>query len=76
MKSFAKLPQDLEKPPMSLSCALFMGLETTPLYEVVIDGKEVCLVPLAEFPQQPVLGKQFPPTLHIQLDNCTNDNKC
>jgi hypothetical protein len=74
--SFAKLLRDLKKPPMSSSRVLFVDYGTTPLYEVVLAGKEVCLSSLADEPQELVPAKQLPPTLHVQLDNCTKDNKC
>src|SRR5665213_3542773 len=74
--SFAKLLRDLEKPPTSSSRTLFEGSGTTPLYEAVLDGKEVCLNSLAEPPKEYVYAKQLPPTLHVQLDNCAKDNKC
>ncbi len=74
--SFAKLLRDLENPPTSSSRALFVGCGTTPLYEAVLEGKEVCLSSLQEAPQQPVVAKPLPPTLHVQLDNCAKDNKC
>ena len=74
--SFAKLLRDLESPPTSSSRALFAGCGTTPIYEAVLEGKEVCLSSLQEPPEQPVLAKPLPPTLHVQLDNCAKDNKC
>jgi hypothetical protein len=74
--SFAKLLRDLESPPTSSSRALFVGGGTTPIYEAVLEGKEVCLSSLQEPPEQLVIAKALPPTLHVQLDNCANDNKC
>ena len=74
--SFAKLLRDLESPPTSSSRALFVGCGTTPIYEAVLEGKEVCLSSLQEPHEQPVLAKVLPPTLHVQLDNCAKDNKC
>ena len=38
---FAKLLQDLVKPPIHSSPAIFDGCETTPLYEAVLLEKEV-----------------------------------
>ena len=74
--SFAKFLQDLESPLTSSSCAIFVGCGTTPICKIVLEGKEVCLSPLQEPPEQPILAKPLPPTLHVQLDNCANDNKC
>ena len=74
--SFAKLLRDLEKPPVQSSCALFDGCGTTPLYEALLTGKEVCMSSLPEPPGAPICAKPLPPTLHVQLDNCAKDNKC
>lgn len=41
--SFVKLLCNLQKPPVHSSCALFKGSRMTPLYEVVLEGKEVCM---------------------------------
>ena len=75
MGSFAKLLRDLKRPPTSSSRALSVGCGTTPLYEAMLKGKKVCLSSLQEAPQEPVLAKPLPPTLHVQLDNCAKDNK-
>ena len=74
--SFAKLLRDLEKPPVHSSHALFDGCGTTPLYEAVLEGKEVCMSSLPEPPREPISAKPLPPTLHVQLDNYLKDNKC
>ena len=73
--SFAKLVCDLEKPPSYSSRLLFENLGSTPLYETVLDGNDVCLHSLPEPPSEDVNATNLPPTLRIQLDNCANDNK-
>jgi hypothetical protein len=74
--SFAKLLRDLEKPPVHSSRVLFDGCGTTPLYQTVLAGKEVCISSLSDSPLELVCAKALPPTLHVQLDNCAKDNKC
>src|ERR1700737_1257914 len=74
--SFAKLLRDLEKPPVQSSRALFDGCGTTPLYEALFTGKEVCMLSLLDPPEEPICAKALPPTLHVQFDNCAKDNKC
>jgi hypothetical protein len=73
--SFARLLRDLEKPPAYSSGLLFENTGSTPLYEAVMDGKDVCLHSLPEPPSEPVIAKKLPPTLRVQLDNCAKDNK-
>src|ERR1700737_4804700 len=73
--SFARLLRDLEKPPTYFSGLLFENMGSTPLYEAVLDGKDVCLHSLPEPPSEPVIAKKLPPTLRVQLDNCAKDNK-
>ena len=74
--SFAKPLHDLENPPIHFSRALFDGCGTIPLYEAVLQGKEICMSALPEPPREPICAKPLPPTLHVQLDNCAKDNKC
>jgi hypothetical protein len=73
--SFARLLHDLEKPPAYSSGLLFEDTGSTPLYEVVLDGKDVYLHSLSEPPNKSVVAKKLPPTLRVQLDNCAKDNK-
>ena len=75
MESFAKLLQDLEKTTNIFSSCFIRGSGTTSLYDVVLDGKEVCLTSLEECSQQLVHGEVLPPTLYEQLGNCANNNK-
>ena len=53
--SFARLLRDLEKPPSSSSTMLFENTGSKPLYEVVLDRKDVCLHLLAEPPNEPMV---------------------
>ena len=46
--SFAKLLRDLEKPLVHSSRVFFDSCGTTSLYEVVLQGKEVCISSLPE----------------------------
>jgi hypothetical protein len=72
--SVAKLLRDLEKPPTSLSGVLFDNSGSTPLFDVVLKGKEVCIDSLGT--SQPSIPTwRLPPILHVQLDNCWKDNK-
>jgi hypothetical protein len=48
--SFAKLLRDLEKLPVHFSRVFFDGCGTTPLYQAVFEGKEVCISSLPELP--------------------------
>ena len=73
--SFTRFLRDLEKPPAYSSRLLFENTGSTPLYEAVLDGKDVCLHSLPEPPSEPVTAKKLLPTLRFQLDNCTKDNK-
>ena len=58
---FARLLRDLEKPPAYSSGLLFENTGSTPLYEAVLDGKDVCLHSLPEPPNEPVIAKKLPP---------------
>src|ERR1700732_1349197 len=46
--SFAKILRDLEKLPFHSSRVFFDGCGTTPIYEAVLMGKEVCMSSLPE----------------------------
>ena len=39
---FARFLRDFEKPPSYSSRLLFENMGSTPLYEMVLDGKDVC----------------------------------
>jgi hypothetical protein len=59
--SFARLLRNLEKPSAYSSGLLFEDTGSTPLYEVVLDGKDVCLHSLPDPPSEPVVAKKLPP---------------
>jgi hypothetical protein len=65
----AKLLCDLEKPLASSSGLLFENSKATPLYVVILRGKEAC-VPALGSDLVTVLVQRLPPILHVQLDNC------
>ena len=56
--------------------ALLDGCGMIPFYEAVLKGKDVCISSLLELSGEPIFTKQLLPTLYVQLDNCTKDNKC
>ena len=58
-----------------LQDSLFENTGSTPLYEVVLDGKDVCLHLLWEPPSELVLAMKLFPAMRVQLDNCAKDNK-
>ena len=72
---FARFLRDSEKPPSYLSRVLFKDMRSTPLHEAVVDGKDVCLHSLPEPPSEVVIAMKLPPTMRVQLDSCTKDNK-
>jgi hypothetical protein len=74
MGSVAKLLRDLEKPPASSSRLLFENSRATPLYVIVLRGKEACVLALGS-DLVAVPGQRLSPILHVQLDNCWKDNK-
>ena len=59
--SFARFSRDLEKTPSCSSRLLFGYTGSTPLYETVSDGKDVCLHSLPEPRSEPVLAMKLPP---------------
>ena len=67
---------DLQKPPVHYSYVIFDGCGTRPLYEAVLQVKEVFMSSMSKPPGKPILAKPSLPTLHFQLDNCAKDNKC
>ena len=65
----------MEKPPSYSSRLLFENIGSTPLYEAVLDGKDVCLHSLLEPLSELVIAMNLPPTMRVQLDNCAKDNE-
>jgi hypothetical protein len=72
--SVAKLLRDLEKLSTSSSRLLFENSKATPLYAIVLRGKEACVSAL-DSNLVAVLVQRLPPILHVQLDNCWKNNK-
>jgi hypothetical protein len=63
--SFAKLLRDLERPPKSTLQRLFDGSRSSPLFEAVLSGAEMCesaLPPLSEIPSA---ATPLPPILNV-----------
>ena len=73
--SIAKLLRDLELPPKSSSRQLFVNSRSTPLYEALLHGAEVCESSLPLPSEPPILATPLPPILNVQMDNATGDNK-
>ena len=70
----AKLLCDLEKPLASSSRVLFENSRSTPLFDAILKGKEICLHYLG-ISQPSIPARGLPPILYMQLDNCWKNNK-
>ena len=75
VSSFAKLLQDLERPPKSSLRNLFDGSRSSPLFEVVFNGAKMCQIALPPLIRTPSVGTPLLPILNVQMDNVTGDNK-
>ena len=73
--SFAKVLRDLEVPPKSSSCELFLESNSHPLYSALLHGAEMCMDLLGPPPDIPIPTKPSPPILNVQMDNALSDNK-
>ena len=74
--SIARLLQDLEAEPKYSSRHLFATNEPIhPLSKVVLEGHEICEKSLPPRPEEVVQPEHLPPTLTLQLDNDSSDNK-
>jgi hypothetical protein len=73
--SFAKLLHDLERPPKSSSRYLFDGSRSSPLFEAVLSGVEMCEGALPPLIGTPCAATPLPPILNVQMDNAAGDNK-
>ena len=73
--SIAKLLQDLELPPKSSSRHLYANSRSSPLYEALLRGAEVCESSLPPSLAHPLPATPLPPILNVQMDNATGDNK-
>ena len=68
--SFAKLLQDLEKPPKSLSRRLFDGSRSSPLFEAMLSRVEMCEGALPQLLGIPCAATPLPPILNVQMECC------
>ena len=73
--SIAKLLRDLELPPKSSSRHLFANSRSSPLYEALLRGAEICESSLPPPLAHPLPATPLPPILNVQMDNATGDNK-
>jgi hypothetical protein len=73
--SFAKLLQDSERPPKSSSRHLFDGSRSSPLFEAVLNGAEMCEVALLQLSRTPCAATPLPPILNVQMNNSVGNNK-
>ena len=73
--SFAKVLRDLEAPPKSSSCELFLKSNSHPLYSTLLRGDEMYMDPLGPPSSIPIPVKPLPPILNVQMDNVVSDNK-
>jgi hypothetical protein len=73
--SFAKLLRDLERPPKSSLHRLFDGSRSSPLFEAVLSGAEMCEAALPQLLLTPCATTPLPSILNVQMDNVVGDNK-
>ncbi len=73
--SIAKLLRDLESPPKYSSRELFTKGRSSPLFDALLEGSEVCEASLPPPQRELVPATPLPPVLNLQLDNCCGDNK-
>jgi hypothetical protein len=63
--SFAKLLRDLERPPKSSLRCLFDGSKSSPLFEAVSNGTEMCEAALLPLTGTPYAATPLPPILNV-----------
>jgi hypothetical protein len=63
--SFAKLLRNLERPPKSSSRCLFDGSRSSPLFEVVLSGAEMCEAAFPPLTGTPCVATPLPPILNV-----------
>jgi hypothetical protein len=73
--SFAKLLQDLERPPKSSSRQLFYDSKSSSMFEAVLSRAEMCEAALPPLSRTPCAATPLPPIINVQMDNVTWDNK-
>jgi hypothetical protein len=66
--SFAKLLQDLERPPKSSLRRLFDGSRSSPLFETMLSRAEMCEAALPQLLGTPCAATPLPPILNVQMD--------
>jgi hypothetical protein len=73
--SFAKLLCNLKKPPKSSLRCLFDGSRSSPLFEAMLSGAEMCEAALPPLSGTPCAATPLPPILNVQMDNAVENNK-
>jgi hypothetical protein len=73
--SFAKLLQDLERPPKSSLHRLFDGSRSSPWFEAVLSEAKMCEATLLPLSGTPSAATLLPPNLNVHMDNVAWDNK-
>ena len=74
--SIARLLRDLEAEPKYSSRHLFATNDPIhPLLKAVLEGHEICKESLPPRPEEVVQPEHLPPTLTLQLDNASGNNK-
>jgi hypothetical protein len=54
---------------------LFDGSRSSPLFEAVLSGAEMCESALPPLSETPSVATPLPPILNVQMDNVAGDNK-
>jgi hypothetical protein len=63
--SIAKLLRDLESPPVYSTWQLFVGGGSSPLFQALLSGANMCEGSLPPPPATPVMAGPLPPVLNI-----------
>ena len=73
--SIAKLLRDLESQPKHSSRELLVEGGHSELMRAVLSRSNICVDSLGSIPEELAEAKPLPPTLTLQLDNASGDNK-
>ena len=73
--SIAKLLWDLESPLVYSTRQLFIGGGSSPLFQALLTGADMCKDSFPPVAADPVMVAPLPPVLNVQLDNACSDNK-
>jgi hypothetical protein len=73
--SIAKLLWDLESPPMYSTLQLFARGGSSPLFQALLTGVDMCEGSLPPAAVDLVMVALLPPVLNVQLDNACSNNK-